>query len=196
MAKANVYFVMYLVLLSELITIITERDILTKHEIKVKKKLIESIGNSYKNPVFVNAQQGVTWVIGSETPADVIINNVGLVSDQEKKNVKYTVDVDGNAPAGWQGPLTNNEKKGNFELVFIPQKGDAEFKGNFTSEGKYKFMVTMEVERVLPDYLIGKTKTELEKIVADKKFQKATTTFSVDVSKKNTGVQKQGAIFY
>jgi len=42
MGKANVYFIMYFVLLAELITIITERDILTKHEVKVKKKLINS----------------------------------------------------------------------------------------------------------------------------------------------------------
>lgn len=196
MGKANVYFVMYLVLLSELITIITERDILTKHEIKVKKKLIASIGNSYKNPVFVNAQQGVTWIIGSEQPADVMINNVGLVSDQEKKKVKYTVDVDGPVPAGWQGPLTNNQTKGDFQLIFHESKGDAEFRGKFSSEGKYKFKVTMEVERVLPDYLIGKARQELEKIVENNKYQKVNTTFTIEVTKKNTGVQKQGSVFY
>jgi hypothetical protein len=196
MGKANVYFIMYLVLLAELITIITERDILTKHEVKVKKKLINSIGNSYKNPVFVNAQQGVTWVIGSETPATVVINNVGLVSDEEKKNVKYTVEADGSAPANWQGTLKNGDKKGDYELYFNPSTGDAEFRGKFSSEGKFKFKVTLEVDRVLPEYLIGKTKTELEKIIGNNKHQKATSSFSVDVSKKNTGVQKQGAVFY
>lgn len=194
MAKANVYFVMYLVLLTELLVIITERDTLTKQELKIKRKMMASIGQSYKIPVVVNAQQGVSYVVGSSNDATVKIESVGLVSDEEKSKVQYTIKPVGSVP-GWMGSLSNNTSTGPFSLKVDPKTGDATFAGKFSSAGKYQFDVFMKVDRVLPDYLPKKLYEDLEKQIGDKKHQELKTSFTVEVTTHNDGVKKSNVIF-
>lgn len=204
MGKANVYFVMYLVLLTELLVIVTERDNLTKQEIKVRNKMLSSIGKSYENKVLVTASpQDQSWEsVDQQTnkpngPAEVSLDNIGLVSDQEKAGVKYMVKVapGSKAPSGWPGNVTQ-DTKGQYELKFDKKTGKGQFFAKFNDSdlgSLYTFELTCEVERVLPDYLPKKLQEELEHKLKGKTHQKAAPfKFQISPQKIGKGEIKKG----
>ena len=92
--KNVVYFIMYVVLITELLIVITERDELEEKEHAVRDKMLASIAKSYAQPVilFLPVKEA-TYNVKSKDPSKTILTPLGLVSSGEKQSVVYHIDV-------------------------------------------------------------------------------------------------------
>lgn len=198
MKKSMVYFVLYVVLITELLIVITERDELEEKEHAVRDKMLQSIAESYKAPLLLAIPNKSTdYNIGNkENPyAAVIFTPVGLVSDEEKKSVEFFVTLapGSKTPAGWpSGGVTT--KQGN-DKFWLEQNGDgnARFMGEYTAEGDYSFRVFCQVERQFPGYLPDYLLEELKHMVGEQHIAKSPTEDFKVSAKRQGGVVRKGA---
>ncbi|MCE1189104.1 MAG: hypothetical protein LWX56_08170 [Ignavibacteria bacterium] len=152
------YFVLYIVLITELLIVITERDELEETENHIRQNLIGSIANSYKMPIQLSVTpKSLDYNVAAEEEKDatIVISVLGLVADEEKKSVKFYVDVDpsSKAPEGWpSGGISTDKPSGNYR-VMNDEQGGARFLAKLKSEGDFKFSVYCQVERKFPEYL-------------------------------------------
>ncbi|KAB2909253.1 MAG: Ig domain-containing protein [Ignavibacteriales bacterium] len=197
MKKSQVYFIMYIVLITELLIVILERDELMEKEEQIKNKMIASIASQYERDVELNAPIPISqWQVGKDS-VSIPINAIGLISDEEKAGAVYTIKSEGNrGPGGEAFPasLTSNDKDGTY-LLIKDESGNARlFIPKASAVGDYEFTVTLTVKRQLPDYLPDFLKEELKTKSNFKDGEEVTTKpvkFKIQV--KAEPVQQQQA---
>ncbi len=193
MKKNMVYFVLYIVLLSELLAVITERDELQEVENQIRNKMIATIATMYKKPVFISIpEKHSEYNIKSEEPQKIIITPVGLYSDKEKKNVKFVVTLqrDSKVPPSWpSGGVTNNTQNKNFNIIL--ENGNAVFSAKLTDQGDYKFNVFCELNRELPEYLPERLLKILRDEIGNTNLHQKSKVETFDINAKATGGLKK-----
>ena len=156
MKKNMIYFVMYLVLIVELLIVITERDELDEKEHFIRDKMLNTLAESYKQPLVLTIPQRTSdYNLKSKDSLKVVLAPVGLASEAEKKNLEFFVDIDkksNNKPNGWpkDGISLKNSTK---DFKLIREDGNAILIANFKKEGTFKFTAFCQLERVFPEYL-------------------------------------------
>lgn len=156
MKKNMVYFIMYLVLIVELLIVITERDELEEREALIRDKMLNTLVESYKQPLILSIPQRVSdYNLNSKEPIRVVLTPAGLVSDAEIKNLKFYVNVKEQSrkkPRGWtRKGITLEDSLDNFKM--IRENGNAVLIAKFKRPGNYKFNAYCTVERAFPPYL-------------------------------------------
>ncbi|MBN8546959.1 MAG: hypothetical protein J0L60_12580 [Ignavibacteria bacterium] len=178
MKKSQVYFIMYIVLITELLIVITERDELMEKEEQIKIKMISSIADQYKRDIELTAPIPYSeWQIGTDS-VKIPISATGLVSDEEKKSSVYVVKSDGGKSPGsgaFPSELTSASPAGPYSIV-KDVNGNATIEIlKVTSIGEYEFTAYLKVKRQLPTYLPAFLLEELKKASGFKEGQEVTT---------------------
>ncbi len=145
--KVSFYFVLYLVVLVELLAVIIERD---NSEIELKKRLSEyetiqdSIIASYNEPISLTVQKSTDWLITNQNDSlHLIISVSNLQTAEEKASVRYYFVDD-----------KRNENTASSYSVFTDKKtGNGHFYFNTNSSGTSYFNVYCLVQRKFPKYL-------------------------------------------
>lgn len=203
MAKGSsgkmLYFVLYVVLIVELLIISTERDELEEEEHKIRDKMLVSIAESYKAPLILAAvPKSLDFNVGSadSKEAVVVLSAIGLVSDEEKQNVEFTVSVKGSpSPAGWPGDLKSAGADTNKTYYVINDNGTGKFIAKLTNEGDFKFVAECRVKRSVPDYLTDRLKEQLLVLIGELKEGVSNKEEFVIHAKRQGGVkQAAGAL--
>jgi hypothetical protein len=190
-----VYFVLYIVLLSELLIVITERDELQEAENQIRDKMLSTLSELYKQPLMLSVpQKESNFKLGSVEPLRVVLTPSGLVSDSEKANVTVKIDIEEGSkfvPKNWpEGGIKTG--MGNPDFRIERENGNAIFIANFVKEGDFKFVANCEVERQFPDYLPEKLKGALLEMVGDLKVAKSNSEPFI-VKASETGVDRKEA---
>ncbi len=173
MKKNMVYFVLYIVLISELLMVIVERDDLLDQEEAIRDKMLATIAESYKKPVLLNipeVKSDYSIKSKNQEPKKVVMTPIGLVSDKEKANIHYSIVVDPkskNVPPGWPKTGITDETKNDKYFIDKNSDGSAVFNALLTRPGKYTFVAQFQVKRELPDYLPDFLQKELREMVGD-----------------------------
>lgn len=193
------YFVLYIVLIVELLIVITERDELEEIESHIRTNMLGSIANSYKLPIQLSVTpKALDYNVGAEQDKDatVVLSVVGLVAEEEKKEVKYYIDLDPSSkvPEGWpSGGVSTGDGNDKYKVV-NDEQGNATFQAKIKSEGDYKFVAHCQVDRKFPEYLKGTPLLDsLKSMVGN--LTVATSNkdkFSIS-AKRQGGVKKVGA---
>jgi len=193
--KNMVYFVMYIVLISELLIVITERDDLQEVENQIRDKMLVTIAKIYQKPIVLNVPEVYsTFSIGSKQPKKVVLMPIGLYSEKEKEDVSFHIDIAPKSPRPDNWPLNGiTSEKGTEQYQIIKNNGTAVFMAKFKKAGKYKFNAFCRVDRVLPDYLPPRLlKILKEKIGKANLHQRSSLVeFEID-AKRIGGLKKRG----
>ena len=142
--KIPFYFVLYLVILVELLLVIVERDS-TEHELKARlaeyATIQDSVISLYSKPIVLNVQEEKEWLISQRDSVHIIISVSNLQTPEEKSAVKYFITPEKTNQGEYFNIMTDrNTGNGNFY-----------FKTNKT--GTYNFSVYCTLKRQLPSYL-------------------------------------------
>ncbi len=146
MAKTKVpfYFVLYLVVLVELLAVIIERDN-TEIELKARLKEYETIQDSvislYKQPVSIHIQEETDWIITENDSLHILVSVSNLQTPEERASVLYFVE-----------PLVN-EGRYSYSLYTDTKTGYGHFYFKTKEAGTYSFNVFSVIKRKLPSYL-------------------------------------------
>ncbi len=173
MKKNMVYFVLYIVLISELLMVIVERDDLLDQEEAIRDKMLATIAESYKKPVLLNipeVKSDYSIKNKNQEPKKIVMTPIGLVSDKEKANVHYLIVLDPKSksvPKGWNKDGITDETKNDKYFITKNPDGSAVFNALLTKPGKYSFIAQFHVKRALPDYLPDFLISELKKMVGE-----------------------------
>lgn len=200
MKKNQVYFVLYIVLITELLIVIQERDFLEAAEREIRDKMLTTIAAIYVKDVYLTIPQKESdYTLGSKNPNTVQINAVGLYSDEEKQNIIYKLDVEGkDKPKDWpNGGISNGFSNDYYNLNVLD--GNAIFESKIPNTGDFNFVVIATVERILPTYLpehlLVELKHQMEKEANGSVDLNQTTnpeTFKINV-KQLGGLKKKEA---
>jgi hypothetical protein len=201
MAKGSsgkmIYFVLYIVLIVELLIVITERDELEEIEHEVRDKMLGSIAQSYKQDVLLSITPKASSV-GVQDTATIALIPIGLVADEEKRKVEFFVTLaQGSAtPPGWPAGGTLDLMNGTDKFKLTKRDdGTGQLEGHFTNVAEYKFVAHLEVERQFPGYLPHYLLDYLKKMVGE--HQRAVSPkegFNVSVAGKGE-VRRKGVEF-
>ena len=141
-SKVPFYFVLYLVVLVELLAIIIERD---STELELQARLNEyatiqdSIISLYSQPILLGVQEETDWLISSKDSAHVLIYISNLHTLEEKSGVRYFISPN---------------EEGNYYNVLVDKKtGNGNFYFKTNKNGIYNFDVFCRLKRQLPRYL-------------------------------------------
>ena len=193
------YFVLYVVLITELLIVITERDELEDVEKNIRTNMLGSIAAAYKAPITLSATpKFLDYNVAAEEgrEATVVLSVVGLVSNEEKSGAIYHIDIvpGSKAPESWpSGGLSTGDGTSKYK---IDQgiDGSAKFLAKITNEGEYKFHASCEAERKFPGYLTGTTLLDsLKAMVGGLKSAKSNIESFTISAKRQGGVKKKGA---
>jgi hypothetical protein len=145
--KISFYFVLYLVVLVELLAVVIERD---NSELELKKRLKEyetiqdSIIASYNEPIRLTVQGATDWLITN--PKDslhILISISNLQTPEEKASVKYFfIENKG---------LENNPTK--YSVISDKKTGNGHFYFKSNKAGTFDFNVFCLIRRKFPSYL-------------------------------------------
>ena len=187
---------MYLVLIVELLIVITERDELDDKEHLIRDKMLNTLAESYKQPLVLTIPQRTSdYNLRSSEPHRVVLTPVGLVSAEEKEKLKFFVDIDKQSKTnliGWpRGGLTLDNPTNDFKLV--QDNGNAILIARFIKEGNYKFSAYCELEREFPDYLPEYLLDLLKDKVGEFKIAKSNSENFVVKASTLGGVKKKRA---
>lgn len=199
MKKNMVYFILYVVLITELLIVITERDELDETQESVRKEMLKTI---YKEDVTLKVANSIDYEIKKDNKFNVIITVSGLVSEKEKGSIVYKIKVSPNSrikPIGFPEELNTISPVNEIFILEKDSTGNASFQGAFDREGDYIFTVIAEVKRSAPAYMasIPGLTEEFEKLMREEKKLEVTTkpeTFVIH-AKSLGGVQKAAAEF-
>lgn len=144
--KISFYFVLYLVVLVELLAVIIERDN-SELELKARLKEYETIQDSliasYSQPISLNVQQVTNWLISGRDSLHILISVSNLQTPEEKAGVRYFfVDDEKNSYRSLDFSIITDKKTGNGHFYFKPR-----------GAGTFDFNVFCFVRRKLPKYL-------------------------------------------
>jgi len=191
--KNMVYFVLYIVLITELLIVITERDELQEVEHQIRDKMISTLAEMYRTPIVLSVPDKFSdYNLASKEPKRVVFTPIGLNSEEEKKNVKYFISmVEGSkAPRSWpEGGVSTDNQTENF--LIQNEDGNAVFVADFKNAGKFKFAVKCIVQRVLPDYLPEKLLKELKKDIGEANLLQESEPVDFVVNAKRIGGLKK-----
>jgi hypothetical protein len=144
--KISFYFVLYLIVLVELLAVIIERDT-TEQELNKRIKEYETIQDSlikvYQRPIFLTVQKHTEWLISGRDSLNILISVSELQSPEERQRVKYFVRLDNESNSDW----------GNKHVVLDPRSGNGTFYFTERKAGLYDYSVYCTVKRDLPSYL-------------------------------------------
>ncbi|MCF8240054.1 MAG: hypothetical protein K9J16_01605 [Melioribacteraceae bacterium] len=199
-----VYFILYIVLITELLIVILERDELEEKEHAVKTEMIETIADAYKKGIILDIPNRVTdYNIKSTAEPDTILMSVqGLVSDEEAHAVKYFILVSEdskNSPPEWpEGGLTIENGTENYYIEKDPGTGNAKLIVTFRNQGEFTFKAHVELERQFPKYLdaMPDWKEELIQEVGEMKEARSNDEFFRIDAKSLGGVKKKEVEFF
>ena len=142
--KVPFYFVLYLVVLVELLLVIVERD---STELELKTRLAEyatiqdSVISLYSEPILLSVQEEKEWLISQRDSAHIIISVSNLQSPEEKAVVKYFVHP------------REDENSEYFNVITDKNTGNGNFYFKTNKNGTYGFDVYCTLKRQLPRYL-------------------------------------------
>lgn len=200
MKKSQVYFIMYIVLITELLVVILERDHLMEKENQIKKKMISSIADQYKRDIELTAPIPYSeWQVNTDS-VKIPINATGLVSDEEKKGAIYKITAEGNGgPGGAAFPasLTSAQADGAYSIIKDENGNAVLLIKKATNIGEYIFTATMTVKRQLPTYLPLFLLEELKKESGFKEGNEVTTKpvkFKIKVKTEPVQTPKKGDV--
>ncbi len=168
MKKNMVYFVLYIILIAELLVVITERDDLQAVENEIRNKMLTTLAENYKRDIFLNIPEKESeYSLGAKEEARVVLTPVGLTSEKEKENLEFFIDIaedSKNIPPNWpKGGISLNTLNEDYNIEKL--EGSGVFISRFSKIGSYKFIAYCQVERVFPDYLTANLLEELKKEV-------------------------------
>jgi len=196
MKKSLVYFILYLVLLTELLVVITERDEYEDAQNEVRHKMLSSMATSYKSPLLLAIPQTKTdFNLGdpNSKEAVVVLTPIGLVSDEEKKSVEFHVSLAPGSPtpSGWpSGGLTVENGNANFQIV-RGDDGNGKLIAKIENPGDFQFKAYCQVERQLPSYLPDFLLDALKQMVGEQKTAKSKSeSFSISAKRQGGKVSK------
>ena len=145
--KVSFYFVLYLVVLVELLAVIIERD---NSEIELKKRLSEyetiqdSIIAAYNEPISLTVQKNTDWLITNQKDSLLLIISVSnLQTPEEKASVRYYFLDD----------KRNGSIKPTYSVFTDKKTGNGHFYFKSNSTGTSYFNVFCLVQRKFPKYL-------------------------------------------
>ena len=193
------YFVLYIVLIVELLIVITERDDLEEVEKNIRTHMLGSIAQSYKLPVVISATPKISdYNVAAEEGRDatVVLSVQGLVSDEEKAKLKFFVEIvpGSKTPDGWpSGGIGTDNQNGKYRLT-QNENGTAKFLAKLTAEGDYKFSAYCKVDRKFPGYLDDTPLLDTLKLMVGNLTTAESNhdTFTIS-AKRQGGVKKKGA---
>ncbi|GAB4297813.1 MAG: hypothetical protein Kow0098_22490 [Ignavibacteriaceae bacterium] len=144
--KVSFYFVLYLVVLVELLAVIIERDN-NESELKARIKEYETIQDSvialYSKPISLHVQENTDWLITGRDSLHILVTVSNLQTDEEKSGVEYFVT-----------PVrTNAVNPSVYNIVTNKETGDGDFYFRTLNGGKFRFSVYCRVNRQFPKYL-------------------------------------------
>ncbi len=162
--KLSFYFVLYLVALTALLAVTNERNIAMR---EAKELIYNLIGKLNQKPL-ITVPDSVTWILNREGSVPVLIAGI----DHAKSSVRYTVQPLDQIPTG------------TLEKEFIGDgTGNGVFLGKIETAGRYKFRISAEVSKRLPDSLSQKIRERIAKILGDSSLHlRSDTTFYVTVA--------------
>lgn len=193
MKKNMVYFVLYIVLITELLIVITERDELEEVEHQIRDKMISTLAEMYRTPIILSVpDQFSDYNLASKEPKKVVFTPIGLNSKQEKENVKFFVTVapGSKAPRGFPPEGISSDKPSEFFKV-EKEDGNAVFVADFKNAGKFKFQAKCVVDRALPDYLPEKLLEELKHEIGKANLHQESEPVEFVVNAKRIGGLKK-----
>jgi len=176
------YFVLYLVVLVELLAVIIERD---STELELQARLSEyatiqdSIISLYSRPILLNVQEETDWLISSKDSAHVLISVSNLHTPEEKAGALYYITPD---------------EEGNYYNVIVDKEtGNGNFYFKTNKNGTYNFDVycklRRQLPRFLPDVIIDGI---LAKVGTDYKATSDTVGFKVKAKHQQQSFDKPG----
>lgn len=176
------YFVLYLVVLVELLAVIIERDS-TELELQARLNEYATIQDSiialYSRPIILDVQEETDWLISRRDSAHVLISVSNLHTLDEKAGVQYYISP---------------YEEGNYYNVIIDKEtgnGNFYFKTNRSST--YNFDVYCKLRRILPRYLPDIIVEGIyAKIGVDYKATSDTVTFKVKAKHLQQNFDKPG----
>jgi len=158
--KVPFYFVLYLVVLVELLLVIVERDN-TEKELKDRLAEYATIQDSviamYSKPILLDIEEETDWVISGRDSLHLIVSVTNLQTPEEKADVKYFISTG------------NDENDSYHKLVTDKKTGNGNFYFRTNKNGTYNFNVFCSLRRQLPRYL--------PQVILDGIFEKVGTDF-------------------
>ena len=181
-SKVPFYFVLYLVVLVELLAVIIERD---STELELQARLNEyatiqdSIISLYSQPILLDVQEEIDWLISSKDSAHVLISVSNLHTLEEKARAQYFISPN---------------EEGNYYNVIVDKKtGNGNFYFKTNKNGIYNFDVFCKLRRQLPRYLPDIIiKGIIAKVGADYIATSDTVSFKIKAKHKQQSFDKPG----
>ncbi len=181
-SKVPFYFVLYLVVLVELLAVIIERD---STELELQARLNEyatiqdSIISLYSRPILLDVQEETNWLISSKDSAHVLISASNLHTLEENAGVQYYI---------------NPAEEGNYYNVMVDKEtGNGNFYFKTNKNGIYNFDVYCKLKRHLPRYLPDIIiDSILAKVGNDYKTTSDTVSFKVKAKHRQQSFDKPG----
>ncbi len=181
-SKVPFYFVLYLVVLIQLLAVIIERD---STELELQARLNEyatiqdSIISLYSRPILLDVQEETDWLISSKDSAHVLISISNLHTLEEKAGVQYYI---------------NPDKEGNYYNVLVDKEtGNGNFYFKTNKNGSYNFDVYCKLRRQLPRYLPDIIIDAIyAKVGTDYKTTSDTVSFKVKAKHQQQSFDKPG----
>jgi len=197
MKKNLVYFILYLVLLTELLVVITERDEYEDTQTIIRQKLLKNLVTVLKSPIIMAIPQKKSDYNVGETDSNgftVVMTPLGLASDDEKKGVEFFISIAPGAskPSGWPDDVLNLKNGTSAFWIEKTSEGNGIFHGSFSNVGEYEFIARCEVARQYPSYLEGTPLMDSLKVeVPDlKSVSSKSESFSISAKRQGGKVAK------
>jgi hypothetical protein len=158
--KVPFYFVLYLVVLVELLLVIIERD---STELELKTRLAEyatiqdSVISLYSQPILLNVDEETEWLISQRDSVQVTVSVSNLQTPEEKAKVRYFVNT-----------VEENDAS-SYNVITDINTGNGAFYFKTNKNGTYNFDVYCKLQRQLPRYL--------PKVILDGIYEKVGTNF-------------------
>ncbi len=162
--KISFYFVLYLIVLVELLAVIVERDT-KEQELNQRIQEYEAIQDSliklYKKPIAISVQDRTDWVISGRDSLGLLVSVSELQTPEEKANVDFFLKLKNSEDNQWRNNQVQlNKRTGNGTFYFKERR-----------PGLYNYQIYCTVKRDFPSYL--------PPIILDKIKEKLGTDFKV-----------------
>lgn len=172
--KISFYFVLYLIVLVELLAVIVERDT-KEQELNQRIQEYEAIQDSliklYKKPIVISVQDKTDWVISGRDSLGLLVSVSELQTPEEKANVNFYLKLNKKEDSTWiNNAVQLNKRTGNGTFYFKERR-----------PGLYNYKIYCTVDRDFPSYLPPIILDKIrEKLGSDFKVSSDTIVFSVN----------------
>lgn len=180
--KVPFYFVLYLIVLVELLAVIIERDS-TELELQARLDEYSTIQDSvialYSQPILLEAQEETEWLISAKDSVHVLVSITNLQTPEEKSGVQYYV-------------ISNNENI-YYNVISDKKTGNGNFFFKTSKSGVYNFGIYCKLRRQLPRYLPDIIIEGIyEKVGTDFKATSDTVNFTIKAKHLQQSYDKPG----